>query len=454
MRWARACAPISPVFLQGESSMDRDRLSILAAYAFAILALSAAPAAAVSGWPQFGYDAGHTGYNPKETVISSGNVASLAEVGTLTTSGQISDPVMVANGVAYVNSNYSNTLYAYNVASGQLLWSFIGTNLDAPTGIAVSGGTVFVTCAIDSSHAGLCALKARTGKLLWSWAYTGFTSLPDSPPAVSGDTVYFVEYETYGDWLTALDVKTGTVLWQFGYCADTGICVAMGQNAPAIDGGMVYVGCAGESGLAVGVQGICAVSATTGQEAWTMQLGGNGSDQWGDGSGRLIANKGVVYANYETATCYNCNYTIDVVALNETTGATIWDTPVSPTLNNNYGPDGPPALHGKQVFAVLDCCDADDDSGLVALTAKTGQLQWYAETSNWLESSPSLVTDLALVECGRGNAGTICAFDTSDGSLLWNSPDSGAEGGITPIITGGIAYEVCGSNNVCLYAPQ
>jgi outer membrane protein assembly factor BamB len=440
-------------FLQVEFSMDRHNPSILAASAFAILALSAVPAAAVSGWPQFGYDSGHTGYNPKETVISSGNVASLAKVGTLTTSGQISDPVMVANGVAYVNSNYSNTLYAYNVASGQLLWSFTGTNLDAPTGIAVSGGTVFVTCAIDSSHAGLCALKAKTGKLLWSWAYMGDTSLPDSPPAVSGDTVYFVEYQTYGDWLTALDVKTGAVLWQFGYCDTAGICVALGQYAPAIDGGQVYFGCDGESGLAVTVQGICAVNSTTGQEAWATQLGGNGSDQWGDGSGRLMANKGVIYANYETSTCYNCNYTIDVVALDETTGATIWDTPVTPTLSNNYGPDGPPAVHAKQVFAVLDCCDADDDSGLVALTVKTGQVQWHAESDNWFASSPSIVNDLSFVECVHLD-GTICAFDTTDGSPLWNSPDSGGEGGITPIITGGIAYEVCGNNDVCLYAPQ
>jgi outer membrane protein assembly factor BamB len=432
--------------------MDRHRLPILAASALAIVALSALPAAAVNGWPQFGYDAGHTGFNPKETVINSSNVASLANVGTLTTAGQISDPMMVDNGVAYVNSKYSNTLYAYNVASGQLSWTFAGTNLDAPTGIAVSGGIVLVTCAIDSSHAGLCALKAKTGKLLWSWAYMGDTSIPDSPPAVFGKTVYIEENQTYGDWLTALDVKTGTVLWQYGYCADTGICVAMGQYAPAIDGGMVYFGCSGESGLAVTVQGACAVNASNGQLVWQTQLGGSGG-QWGDASGKLMANKGVVYANYETSTCYNCNYTIDVTALNETTGATIWDTPVTPTLNNTYGPDGPPALHGRQVFATLDCCDADGDSGLVALTAKTGQVQWHAESDNWFASSPSVVNDLAFIECVHLE-GTICAFHTTDGSLLWNSPDDGAEGGITPIITGGIAYEVCGNSDVCLYAPQ
>jgi outer membrane protein assembly factor BamB len=216
---------------------------------------------------------------------------------------------------------------------------------------------------------------------------------------------------------------------------------------------MVYVGCSGEPGLAVGVQGICAVNAATGQGVWATQLGGNGDYQWGDGSGRLLATKGVVYANYETSTCYSCDYTIDVVALNGATGATVWDTPVTPTLNNSYGPEGPPALHGKQVFAALDCCDAGNDSGLVALSTKTGQVLWHAESTNWFASSPSIVNDVTFVECVHLD-GTICAFRTTDGSPLWNSPDSGAAGGITPIITGGIAYEVCGSNDVCLYAPQ
>jgi outer membrane protein assembly factor BamB len=407
---------------------------------------------AATGWTQFGYNPGHTGYNPKETVIDSQNVSSLTNIATLTTPAQIVDPVVISDGVAYVNSNYDNTLYAFDITTGQTIWTFPGTNLDAPTGIAVKGGTVFVTCAVDSQHGGLCALKAKTGKLLWDWAYLGNVSLPQSAPVVSGNTVYFEEFQTYGDWLTALDIKTGTVLWQFGYCDDEGICASLGENVPAVDNGMVYVGCS----LVGGLQGICGVNASTGAEVWAAQLGGaiNGNGySWGDGNGNLIAERGTVYANYMTAICYQCTYTVDVVALNGANGSTLWDTAITPVLNDQYGPLGPPAIHGKSVYSVLYCCDASNDSGLVELNAKAGQVGWHTETSAWLNSSPSLVNDVIFTEC-TNSSGTICAFDAKGGAFLWSSPDSGEGCTQAPTITGGIAFEICHYNDVCLYSPN
>ncbi len=411
------------------------------------------PAAASSGtWPQIGYDSGHTAYNPTESIINSHNVATLTRTATLATPGQVADPVVIADGVAYVNSIGADALYAFNVASGQQLWTFPGINQTGMRGIAVAGGRVFVTCAVDSQHFGLCALNANTGKQLWSWAYMANQSSPQSPPAVSGNVVYFEEFQTYGDWLTALDAKTGAVLWQYGYCDDAGICDALGPNAPAIDGGMAYIGC----NLVSGLQGICAVNTATGGLAWATQLGGQVGCcgyQNGDGSGNLIADKGIVYANYMTMNCYQCNYTVDAVALNGSTGVSIWDTPITPVLNNSYGPVGPPALHGKQLFSVLQCCDAQNDSGLVKLNARTGQIAWHTETGYWLSSSPSLVNDVVFLQCQHA-PGTLCAFDAAKGSLLWTSPDPDIGGNPPPAITGGAAYEVCGYNNICVYAPQ
>jgi outer membrane protein assembly factor BamB len=404
-------------------------------------------------WPQIGYDSGHTGYNPTENIINSRNVATLTKTATLATPGQVTEPIVIDGGIAYVNSIGANALYAFDIASGQQLWTFPGTNLDAARGIAVAGGKVFVTCAIDSQHAGLCALNAKTGKQLWSSAYMGNQSSPQSPPAVSGDVVYFEEFQTYGDWLTALDTKTGALLWQYGYCNGEGICDGLGPNAPAIGGRIAYMGCS----LVSGLQGICAVNTANGGLAWATQLGGqpNGNQgyHWGDGSGNLMVEKGIVYANYMTVNCYQCNYTVDAVALNGSTGISIWDTPITPVLNNTYGPVGPPALHGKQLFSVLECCDADNDSGLVKLNANTGQVAWHTETPYWLSSSPSLVNDLAFVQCQKA-PGTICAFDAAKGSLLWTSPDPDIGGNPPPAITGGAAYEVCEYNNVCVYAPQ
>lgn len=126
-------------------------------------------------------------------------------------------------------------------------------------------------------------------------------------------------------------------------------------------------------------------------------------------------------------------------------------------LNGQYSEAiaGPPAVRAKNVYSVLACCDADNDSGLVELNAKTGEIGWHAELPIWLSSSPSLVNDVAIAECSHGyGGGTLCAYDTTGGSFFWNSPDAGEAGSAAPPITGGTVYGICGYNDVCLYSPQ
>jgi outer membrane protein assembly factor BamB len=85
------------------------------------------------------------------------------------------------------------------------------------------------------------------------------------------------------------------------------------------------------------------------------------------------------------------------------------------------------------------------------LNATSGKIAWHAETSYWLSSSPSLVNDVVFLECA-GHGGTICAFDASTGADLWDSPDSGSSSSDPPTVTGGMVYEICNYNNVCVYS--
>jgi outer membrane protein assembly factor BamB len=415
-------------------------------------------AASSSTWPQLGYTAGHSGFNATETVIGANNAATLVDGNTFGTQGAIVDPVVIAGGVAYVNSQ-DNYLRAFDLATGAVRWSFFSDgSMDAPTGLAVGLGKVFVTCEIDTAeptNLGLCAVEAATGKQKWSYAETFYNSgSPLSPPAISGDTVYFEEYDGfYNRYVTALNATTGAVLWKFGYCNEQGFCVHLGAYPPAIDGGMVYFGCTGFANGPVTVIGVCAVNATTGQLVWQEQLG---DTQWTDGSGRIAAVGGKVYVADVTVTCYTCNYTIDVWVLDGATGTTLWDTPITGVLNGANAPVGPPAVADGKVYQVINA--QGPAAGLVALNARTGKILW-STPNNTLESAPTVVQptagDAALFTTCSGNGiiGTTCAFDGATGALIWNSPDSGVTSSPTPVVTGGALYNVCGYNVICTYTP-
>src|ERR1035438_7480561 len=87
----------------------------------------------------------------------------------------------VANGVVYVGSG-DDKLYAFNAATGRLVWSAATSNYlwSSP---AVANGVVYVGSDDDKLH----AFDAATGEPLWS-AATG--SSVASSPAVANGVVY------------------------------------------------------------------------------------------------------------------------------------------------------------------------------------------------------------------------------------------------------------------------
>ena len=117
-------------------------------------------------WPQYGFDAAHTGCNPYESILSPNTVGKLVpkwmyDLGSL---GINSSPV-VANGIVYFGSFDSN-LYAVNAATGVLLWKYLTPSIiwHSP---AVANGIVYVGSSVTDIP-NFFALNARTGELLWS----------------------------------------------------------------------------------------------------------------------------------------------------------------------------------------------------------------------------------------------------------------------------------------------
>jgi outer membrane protein assembly factor BamB len=403
-------------------------------------------------WLQIGYTSGHTGFNKTETTIKAKNVAKLANAGTFTTSAVPLQP-LISDGVMFDHSN-DQTLYAWNLTTGKLVWSIPLGTIDGPNGMAIGGKILVTNCGLSNGN-GMCAYSTKTGKSLWAFGLQNGGAV--TTPTIVGNTVYWVQTGIYGNYnnynFVAVNLKTGVQLWDFGPCA-AGYCGGMGPTAPAVDSGLVYFDCVGGGGDVITDTGVCALNASTGAFVWQYELGLTGH---GDGQAGIIAKGGKVYAVYETAVCNQCGYTIDVTALNGATGAKLWDTPLTPQLVGSYFPIGAPALGPDgTVYQGISTSNNPNQPNLFALTP-TGTVLWSASTLQQIPDAPTIVgkskQGVLFFGCSSGgSSGSTCAFASSTGAFLWESTDGSESGNFAPVVTGGHVYNTCNFNNICTYA--
>jgi outer membrane protein assembly factor BamB len=440
------------------------RLARAAGVAAAMLALGCAlPAMAGNAtWTQVGYNSGHTGYNSTEKKITAKNAAHLVNSGSFNTQGQIIEQPVIYKGMVYTRSGDGN-LYAFNQKTGAIAWS-IG-NYASPIGpnwgMAAADDKLVVSCVTGDNTSGLCAYNAKSGKSLWTYGLTSGGGY--SPPTIAGDTVYFLTSgaESGGSvkaqHLSAVNLKNGKEIWRIWYCDDYPTCEGFG-GSPAVDNGVIYVGCSGVARYPViQVVGVCAFT-TGGSLLWQHQLGNDSSGNGTDGNGNLVAQNGRVYAAYET-NCTQCNYSLDITALNGASGTAQWDTPIAGPFNGEAYFAGPPVLGPDgSTYEVIGEGGGDGYEQLFALNAK-GSLRWKDGNSVAFAGTPTLVgkgkKGVLFFSCATGQGtGTTCAFDASKGSFLWESSDANDTPAYSPIVTGGVVYNSCGFNNICIYQAQ
>jgi outer membrane protein assembly factor BamB len=402
--------------------------------ALALFGMPAQPAVETVDWPQQGFNAAHTGYNPHEKTLSRSNVAGLKLVGKFSTGARIISNIAVVDGVAYILSR-DGYLYAVDVSTQTQVWKFSASTPGnrGPQGLALETGRVFVTCLVDSVHgySGLCALNAKSGRLVWSWAYVpppsvGGGSLPSTPPTVSNGVVYLGESGSYFYRMVGLDAKTGKVLSEWGTCTPSGYCDSVGSSLPAVGNGIVYFGCSHPYSFSNLHDGLCASK--------------NGVLQWflytSDANSAASFADGVVYSTSLCPLCYE-----QVSALNAANGATVWST-FQPIGAINCGNGGAPALTRDVVYVGSVGCR----SGLFALERKTGKLLWYDQYAlNWY-SAPSVANGVVYGPCRGGT----CAYNASSGKQLWTA-GQGNGSRVAPDIANGTVYGVCNDTDLCTY---
>jgi outer membrane protein assembly factor BamB len=234
----------------------------------ALVAILASPHAgaapeAAAGWPQYGFDPAHTGYNPLEDSIGVSNVSQLTRAWRGAVGAGVVG-VSVANGVAYVGAD-DGRLYVFDAAgvtncSGvpkicEPLWTALTSKDHFVNTPAVVDGVVYVSSsdgrvyAFDANGVTNCFGVPKRCRPLW---YSTNVAVWGSSPAVSGGVVF-----VGGD--NTLQGNLGMSLFAFDAAGLTGcqgsptrICQPIWSgrtfglvsvfSTPAVADGMVFIG--------------------------------------------------------------------------------------------------------------------------------------------------------------------------------------------------------------------
>ena len=353
------------------------------------------PFSVFTDWPQFGFDASLSGFNPYENVLNKNNVAGLDVAWTYTspTEYEFSNPAVWEDMVFAVEGG---TLYAFDAETGTVLWTY-GVGFAPP---AVYKGVVYIQDGLRAE-----AFDARTGTLLWS--YTMDVGAATSvPPSVANGRLFVAS----GDGpLYALNATTGKLIWQFrpsdGWYLEWGAAVGYGA---------VYIGWNDADGNDYTY--LYALDEKDGSVLWQTQQAVTGSP---------TVEYGLVFIN-------NSNY--EAMALDASTGAVVWQT------KQYFG--GTPAVANGTVYV-------SDGAGLAALDAYTGEQLWQ---SSYGGVSPAVIAN-GVVYSGTGSA--IDAIDAATGDLLWTYP-IGHNYAYSPAVANGWvfvpAFEASGNLYTQLYA--
>jgi len=233
-----------------------------------------------------------------------------------------------------------------------------------------------------------------SARVLWVF----HSALIWSSPAVVDGLVYFGSFDGY---VHALDASTGEERWRF----QTGGEV---WSSPAVADGKVYIGS--------GDYSLYALNAVTGEQLWRFETGAQVN------SSPTVAD-GVVYVGSTDG----CVYAVDAA-----TGKVLWRFQTEDWVWSS------PAVIGGTVYI------GSKDKYVYALDAATGELRWRFRTGGLVASSPAVVD--AVVYVGSGD-NSVYALDAVTGQQIWRF-QTGGQVTSSPAVVAGVVYVGSEDNHV------
>lgn len=349
-------------------------------------------------WPQYLYNAAHTGYNSLETTLKPPLTLSWSFEPTV--SGDyfpVHTPVVAGNNVftAIGHNNDTTTIYALDVDSGAVVWQTTLSGILYTSSMVADNGILYVT-ASETFY----ALSITGGNLLWQRSFPAFLE----PPVVDGNTIYLIAARWISPYVQfqevyALDKQAGDSLWSYrpsNPAGDSGAPIII-NNALVFDNG----------------RGLISLDKTTGQLLWSRSTN---SDTWyWDVSGYPAAN--LVY-----------QWSGILEAIDANTGQVVW----SYSHFTGYTQTTPIVVDGT-VYQV-NLWESDDKAYLYSFDAVTGALRNKVEI--FLISGDyvfmTAANGILYITTDQYYYPLVRAIDLATGETVWESAEVNAS--VSPIV--------------------
>jgi hypothetical protein len=405
--------------------------------AVSVTTFTAPPARATLGWPQRGYDGGHSNANPREWRLGPNDVGGLRLLWSRSVRAPGSTPDSflfeyverpVVRSAAFASwsgqEDDRSRFTAVDPATGSKLWSrafeatavaatsdsvFVNANdrvtaLDAGAGsrlwtrwgvqaFAASRriGRLFVT-----TSDGLSAIRASDGSDVWT------RSLKYGSPLLGGGLVVATRFRSGRLQMVALDARTGKNVWwtSIARTAPEMWTVAAGQ-------GLAFVESRNGQHERVG---LTAIRLTDGSVAWRRGFPGFSLSVGAVGGGRVYVTP------WRCSSPAACDSGADywpkrgrLLALEVGAGHTIWS--FAGRTNTPAPLWGVGALANGIVYASSDDAPSRLRSRLSAISAASGRLLWTEELRGTLANVAAVADGRVYAVTQQGNlGGRILAF--------------------------------------------
>ncbi|MCX8151169.1 MAG: PQQ-binding-like beta-propeller repeat protein [Candidatus Bathyarchaeota archaeon] len=375
-----------------------------------------------------------------------------------------------ADGKFFRGGTHDNTLYAFDAATGEILWTFNpGSNGGYfCSGTAVAYGMVYAL----NKDGHLYAVDTQTGELVWAYKGPGTLMFPGCPTVADGK-VYATtgQAASYGEEYGAsefacLDAYSGQVLWKLpieAFAPRESVAIAYGNLylIPANVTEAVDTISGAEYSTANQVWAIGTTAwpmwrhdpahSATGQSGptnlvlrWKFTTGGsvvsspsiaNGIAYFGSMDKYIYAvnaQHGNLIWKFQTqARIFSSPAVVDgkvytgtddgnIYCLNAYNGSLIWKTYAGGIVPANFAAAvilrSSPLVVNNQVYV------GALDSNLYCFNGSTGDTVWKYQTKGPITSSPAVVDDAVYITSQEPTSGTLYKLNAQNGNLIWKKP--------------------------------